>query len=139
MDEPTQSRHPAGAGLGTLLVLSTLVTGWAPDGPWGSESFTRGVFGLAGGFMLYLAWYRHTFGMWGGIPALHMWAQPKSSIRILAALGIAFVFTAQIIGNTLENLPAPMAMFIMLSGLLMLLTSLYAWLVIEGPLADEEE
>ena len=139
MDEPTQSRHPAVAGLGTLLVLSTLVTGWAPDGPWGSESFTRGVFGLAGGFMLYLAWYRHTFGMWGVIPALHMWTQPKSSIRILAALGIAFVFTAQIIGNTLENLPAPMAMFIMLSGLLMLLTSLYAWLVIEGPLADEEE
>ena len=139
MDAPTQSRHPAVAGLGTLLVLSTLVTGWAPDGPWGSESFTRGVFGLAGGFMLYLAWYRHTFGMWGVIPALHMWTQPKSSIRILAALGIAFVFTAQIIGNTLENLPAPMAMFIMLSGLLMLLTSLYAWLVLEGPLGDEEE
>ena len=139
MDGPTQSRHPVVAGLGTLLILSTLVTGWAPDGPWGSESFTRGVFGLAGGFMLYLAWYRHTFGMWGVIPALHMWTQPKSSIRILAALGIAFVFTAQIIGNTLENLPAPMAMFIMLSGLLMLLTSLYAWLVIEGPLADEEE
>mgnify|MGYP003320983842 FL=1 len=139
MDEPTQSRHPAVAGLGTLLVLSTLVTGWAPDGPWGSESFTRGVFGLAGGFMLYLAWYRHTFGMWGVIPALHMWTQPKSSIRILAALGIAFVFTAQIIGNSLENLPAPMAMFIMLSGLLMLLTSLYAWLVLEGPLGDEEE
>ena len=139
MDEPTQSRHPAVAGLGTLLVLSTLVTGWAPDGPWGSESFTRGVFGLAGGFMLYLAWYRHTFGMWGVIPALHMWTQPTSSIRILAALGIAFVFTAQIIGNSLENLPAPMAMFIMLSGLLMLLTSLYAWLVLEGPLGDEEE
>ena len=139
MDEPTQSRHPAVAGLGTLLVLSTLVTGWAPDGPWGSESFTRGVFGLAGGFMLYLAWYRHTFGVWGVIPALHMWTQPTSSIRILAALGIAFVFTAQIIGNSLENLPAPMAMFIMLSGLLMLLTSLYAWLVLEGPLSDEEE
>ena len=139
MAEPTPSRHPAVAGLGTLLVLSTLVSGWAPDGPWGSESFTRGVFGLAGGFMLYLAWYRHTFGVWCVIPALHMWTQPKSSIRILAAMGVAFVFTAQIIGNTLGNLPAPMAMFIMLSGLLMLLTSLYAWLVIEGPLADEEE
>ena len=89
--------------------------------------------------MLYLAWYRQTFGVWGVIPALQMWTQPTSSIRILAALGIAFVFTAQIIGNSLENLPAPMAMFIMLSGLLMLLTSLYAWLVLEGPLGDEEE
>jgi len=68
-----------------------------------------------------------------------MWTQPKSSTRILAALGVAFVFSAQIIGNTLENLPDPMAMIIMLSGLLMLLTSAYAWLVFEGPLGDEEE
>ena len=89
--------------------------------------------------MLYLSWYRHTFGMWGVIPALQMWTQPKSSTRILAALGVAFVFSAQIIGNTLENLPDPMAMIIMLSGLLMLLTSAYAWLVFEGPLGDEEE
>jgi hypothetical protein len=42
-------------------------------------------------------------------------------------------------GHTLETLPDPMAMLIMLSGLLMLLTSLYAWLVLEGPLGDEEE
>ena len=139
MGETTSSRHPAVAGLGLLLILSTLVSGWAPDGPWGSESFTRGFFGLAGGMMLYLAWYRHTFGMWGLIPALQMWTQPKSSTRILAALGVAFVFSAQIIGNTLENLPDPMAMIIMLSGLLMLLTSSYAWLVFEGSLGDEEE
>ena len=79
MGETTSSRHPAVAGLGLLLILSTLVSGWAPDGPWGSESFTRGFFGLAGGMMLYLAWYRHTFGMWGVIPALQMWTQPKSS------------------------------------------------------------
>ena len=89
--------------------------------------------------MLYLSWYRHTFGMWGVIPALHMWEQPRSSTRILAALGVAFVFSAQIIGNSLQNLPDPMAMIIMLSGLLMLLTSAYAWLVFEGPLGDEEE
>jgi hypothetical protein len=139
MDEAPPSRYPAIAGLGTILILSTLVSGWAPEGPWGSESFSRGLFGLAGGFMLYLAWYRHTFGVWGVIPALHMWTHPKTSIRILASLGIALVFTAQIIGNSLENLPAPMAMFLMFGGLLMLLTSLYAWLVIEGPLGDEEE
>jgi len=94
---------------------------------------------LAGGIMLYLAWYRHTFGMWGVIPALSMWKQPKSSTRILAALGVAFVFSARFMGHTLETLPDPMAMLIMLSGLLMLLTSLYAWLVLEGPLGDEEE
>ena len=139
MDEATPSRHPAIAGLGIILIMSTLVSGWAPVGPWGSESFSRGLFGLAGGFILYLAWYRHTFGFWGVIPALQMWTQPKSSIRILASLGIAIVFTSQIIGNSIENLPDPMAMFLMLTGLLMLLTSVYAWLVIEGPLGDEEE
>ena len=139
MGETTSSRHSAVAGLGLLLIFSTLVSGWAPDGPWGSESFTRGIFGLAGGIMLYLAWYRHTFGMWGVIPALHMWTQPKSSTRILAALGVAFVFSARFIGHTLETLPDPMAMLIMLSGLLMLLSSVYAWLVFEGPLGDEEE
>lgn len=139
MDETTNSRHPMVAGLGVLIILSTLISGWAPTGPWDSESFTRGLFGLVGGLMLYVSWYRHTFGAWGVIPALQMWTQPKSSTRILAALGVAFVFSAQIIGNSLENLPNPMAMIIMLSGLLMLLTSLYAWLVFEGPLGDEEE
>ena len=89
--------------------------------------------------MLYLAWYRHTFGMWGVIPALHLWTQPKSSTRILAALGVAFVFSARIIGYEFDSLPDPIALIIMLSGLLMLLTSGYAWLVFEGPLGDEEE
>jgi hypothetical protein len=139
MDASNPSRQSVVPSLGLILVLSTLISDWAPTGPWGSESFTRGIIGLAGGIMLYLAWYRHTFGMWGIIPALSMWKQPRSSIRTLAALGIAFVFSARFMGHTLENLPDPMAMFVMLSGLLMLLISFYAWLVLEGPLGDEEE
>ena len=73
MDESSDSRHPMVATLGILLIGSTFITGWAPQGPWDSESFSRGLFGLAGGFLLYLAWYRHTFGVWSVIPALHMW------------------------------------------------------------------
>jgi len=139
MDETTNSRHPMVAGLGILIILSTLISGWAPTGPWGSESFTRGLFGLAGGLMLYISWYRHAFGVWGVIPAMQMWTQPKSSIRVLAAVGLAFIFTAIAIGQLVESLPDPMAMLIMLIGLLILLTSGYAWLVFEGPLSDEEE
>ena len=89
--------------------------------------------------MLYISWYRHTFGVWGVIPALQMWAQPKSSTRVIAAVGFAFIFTAIAIGQLVESLPDPMAMLIMLIGLLILLTSGYAWLVFEGPLSDEEE
>jgi peptidoglycan/LPS O-acetylase OafA/YrhL len=139
MDEATTSRHPVVAGLGVLIILSTLISGWAPTGPWDSESFTRGLFGLVGGLMLYLSWYRHTFGVWGVIPVLQMWTQPKSSVRVLAAVGIAFIFSASAIGQTLETLPDALSMLILLIGLLILLTSGYAWLVFEGPLADEEE
>ena len=139
MDETTTPRHPAVAGFGFLIILSTLISGWAPEGPWNSESFSRGIFGLVGGLMLYISWYRHTFGVWGVIPALQMWTQPKSSVRVLAAVGIAFIFSASAIGQTLETLPDALAMLIMLIGLLILLTSGYAWLVFEGPLADEEE
>ena len=139
MAETTNSRYPVVAGLGILVILSTLISGWAPTGPWNSESFTRGIFGLVGGLMLYVSWYRHTFGVWGVTPALQMWTQPKSSTRVLAAVGFAFIFTAIAIGQWVESLPDPMAMLIMLIGLLILLTSGYAWLVFEGPLSDEEE
>lgn len=138
MDESTRSHHPLVAGVGTLLICSTFVTGWAPQGPWGAESFSRGMFGLIGGFMIYFAWYRHTFGMWGVIPALHMWENPQSSIRILAALGVSLFFSAYLVG-TIDSAPAPLSLILLLSALLILLTSVYAWLVFEGPLGDEEE
>ena len=139
MEDTPASRHPIVARLGLLIVLSTLISGWAPTGPWDSESFTRGAIGLIGGVMLYLSWYRHTFGVWGVIPALSMWTQPHTSVRVLAAVGFAFIFTSNAIGHIFESAPAPLTMIIMLIGLLILLTSTYAWLVFEGPLSDEEE
>ena len=137
MDEP-KSNHPAIACLGLALVISTFISGWAPDGPWGAEAFTRGIFGLAGGVLLYLAWYRQKFGLWGVIPALSMWSNPLASMRILAALGVALFFCSYLVG-TIDSLPAPISLILLLCSLLILLTSAYAWFVVEGPLTDEEE
>lgn len=138
MDESNNSRHSTVAALGVLLIASTFVTGWAPQGPWGSESFTRGLFGLAGGFMIYLAWYRYTFGVWSMIPALPMWQKPHTSTRILTAFGVGLFFSSYLMGN-IESLPEPLSMILLLCALLTLLAAAYAWLVFEGPLGDEEE
>tara|TARA_B100002051_G_scaffold89426_1_gene85374 strand:+ start:490 stop:906 length:417 start_codon:yes stop_codon:yes gene_type:complete len=138
MDESSNSRHPMVATLGLLLIGSTFITGWAPQGPWGSESFSRGLFGLAGGFMIYLAWYRHNFGVWSVIPALHIWQNPHSSTRILGALGIAFFFSSYLLG-TVDFLPEPLSLIVLLCALLILLAAAYAWFVFDGPLGDEEE
>ena len=138
MDESSESRYPLVAALGLLLIGSTFTTGWAPQGPWGSESFSRGLFGLAGGFMIYLAWYRHNFGVWSVIPALHIWQNPHSSTRILAALGVALFFSSYLLG-TVDFLPEPLSLIVLLCALLILLAAAYAWFVFEGPLGDEEE
>jgi len=138
MDESSESRYPLVAALGLLLIGSTFITGWAPQGPWGSESFSRGLFGLAGGFMIYLAWYRHNFGVWSVIPALHIWQNPHSSTRILAALGVALFFSSYLLG-TVDFLPEPLSLIVLLCALLVLLAAAYAWFVFEGPLGDEVE
>ena len=59
-------------------------------------------------------------------------------MRILAALGVALFFCSYLIG-TIDSLPAPMSLILLLCSLLILLTSAYAWVVFEGPLSDEEE
>lgn len=138
MDESSESRYPLVAALGLLLIGSTFITGWAPQGPWGSESFSRGLFGLAGGFTIYLAWYRHNFGVWSVIPALHIWQNPHTSTRILAAVGVGLFFSSYLLG-TVDFLPEPLSLIVLLCALLVLLAAAYAWFVFEGPLGDEEE
>ena len=90
------------------------------------------------GFMIYLAWYRYTFGVWSMIPALPMWQKPHTSTRILTAFGVGLFFSSYLMGN-IESLPEPLSMILLLCALLTLLAAAYAWLVFEGPLGDEEE
>ena len=126
-------------GIGTLLLILTLFPGWAPTGPWGEESFTRGIFGLIGASMIYVGWYRYTFKKNGLIPVLSMWKEPIKSIQKLAILGIALVIGSNLIGNYIDFIPIPFTLIMALIGLLMMLLAGYAWLVFEGPLQDPEE
>jgi hypothetical protein len=128
--------------LGGVLLLAACVPGWAPNGPWGDESFTRGVFGLIGCYFLYRAWYRATFGRDGiMLPPVESWQDAPRAIRILTALGIVSVIASRLIGTKASFLPKPTALLVILFGLLLLLLALYAWMVSAGPLvgSDEEE
>ena len=126
-------------GMGFLLLILTFFPGWAPAGPWGEQSFTRGLIGLIGGSMVYVAWYRYTFNTTGIIPSVSMWVEPTRSIPRLALLGTILVIGSNLIGQYLEFVPIPFTLIMTLIGLLMLLLSGYAWLVLEGPLRDCEE
>jgi len=88
--------------------------------------------------MIYLAWYRHNFGVWSVIPALHIWQNPHTSTRILAAVGVGLFFSSHLLG-TVDFIPEPLSLIVLLCALLILLAAAYAWFVFEGPLGDEEE
>jgi hypothetical protein len=131
--------HKEFFGLGTLLLMMTLLPGWAPAGPWGNPSFSRGIVGLIGASIIYVAWYRYTFKISGIIPELSMWKEPTKSRNRLAILGISLFIFSFLIGHYLDFVPIPFTLIMTLISLLMMLLSGYAWLVFEGPLQDPEE
>jgi hypothetical protein len=49
---------------GIICVVQTFFD-LAPEGPWDSRSFTRGVIGLIGIGCLYISWFRFTFNQKG--------------------------------------------------------------------------
>lgn len=141
----TESGSPPRWGftaLGGILLLAASIPGWAPNGPWGDESFTRGVFGLIAGYFLYRAWFRATFAKDGiMLPPVESWQDSAKAIRILTALGVGLIILSKLIGIYFTFLPKPTALLAILVGFLMLLLALYAWMVTAGPLSagDEEE
>ena len=112
----------------------------APGGPWESRSFSRGVIGLIGLGLIYLAWFRATFNRSDRIvPTLDLWANPEESLPKLTVAGFIFVLGAWFVGNiTPEQFPAPTGLLLNLFGLMMLLQSIYVVMVISGPLKDED-
>ena len=120
------------------MTLDTILIGFAPAGPWDSESFTLGVIGLTGVVLLYVAWYRMTFKRKGLVPGLDVWEDPPGSSRKILVVGVATIALAWVAGNPMqEHMPDPAGLILMLLGLLMILQAVYVMLSI-GPLADKE-
>ena len=62
--------------IGIFCVVQTFFD-IAPEGPWDSRSFTRGVIGLVGIGCLYVSWFRFTFEQKGLIPTIKIWKTPE--------------------------------------------------------------
>ena len=138
MAEQTAPEWRPHAAVGAILLLDTLTLGYAPSGPWDSESFSLGVMGLIGIVLLYVAWYRLTFKRRGLVPWLDLWQDPVNSSRKIIFTGVATLVLAWVVGNPLqEQMPDPSGLILTLIGLLMLLNGTYVKLSI-GPLADSE-
>ncbi|MBT5735235.1 MAG: hypothetical protein HOI28_00125 [Euryarchaeota archaeon] len=112
----------------------------APEGPWDSRSFTRGVIGLIGIGCLYISWFRFTFNQKGVIPIIKIWKKPGSSWLPVMIFGImCYVFVISI--NELEMdkyFPKTTGMILLLMGSLSILNATYVWLVVNGPLSEKE-
>jgi len=139
MGEPEKQPPPSSIiplVFGILFIAQTFVYIPWPS-PWQS-SFTTGVIGLFGCFFLYQAWFRETFETRGLLPTTNLWKNPASSVPQVAGVGLAFTFLSWASGNSLSQwMPKPAGMVLLLVGLLTMLVSGYAWLVLLGPLKED--
>ena len=132
--EPQWKPHAVAA---VLLILDALVFGVAPSGPWDDSSFSRGVIGLVGACLAYVAWYRRTFKRKGLVPWIDLWEKPEESARLVLYASIGFLAISWVAGNPMQpHLPDPTGLVLVLVGLLLGLQAVYAYLVI-GPLKEE--
>ena len=122
----------------TLLSFSFFE--FLPAGPWLDASFSRGVSGLSGLILIYLFWYEQTFGESGVIPAVAKWKNPETSWKHVMLVGVCFLFSSWFFGNTSvgDSLPVPAPLILALIGLLTCFSGMYAYLVTQGPLSEEE-
>lgn len=124
--------------LGIVLVSQSLFDWSAPGGPWSEPSFTRGVIALFGLGVLYSAGFRMLFGQKGWIPYLRLWrVRPELISKLTGGAGAITILAAVAMGND-STLPPTFSLFSLLFGLLLLLYAAYAWLVISGPLREDD-
>ena len=125
--------------VGIFCVVQTFLD-LAPEGPWDSRSFTRGVIGLIGIGCLYVSWFRFTFERKGLIPTIRIWKKPEKNwlyVLIFRIICYAFVFSI----NQLEMdkyFPKTTGMIVLLIGSLSILNAIYVWLVVIGPLSEKQ-
>ena len=124
---------------GSALVLQSF-TSMAPVGPWDSASFTRGVLGLTGLIMLYIAWFRYTFGIYGVAPTVDRWRSPQTSWLRVVVFGLACLVMTRAIRlfDSDGVFPDPAGLLLALIGVLSIMNGGYVWLITSGPLLEEE-
>ena len=122
------------------LFLSFSFFDFLPAGPWLDASFSRGMSGLSGLILIYLYWYEQTFGESGVVPAIAKWKNPEKSWKHVLLAGVGFLFFSWLFGNTSagDSLPVPAPLILALIGLLTCFAGMYAYLVSQGPLREEE-
>jgi hypothetical protein len=122
------------------LFVSFSFFDFLPAGPWLDASFSRGVSGLFGLILIYLFWFEQTFGESGVVPAVAKWKNPETTWKYVLLAGIGFLFSSWFFGNTSAGdvLPVPAPLILALIGLLTSFAGVYAYLVIQGPLKEEE-
>ena len=124
------------------MVVQTMLD-IAPNGPWNSASFTRGLIGLLGLCFLYIGWFRYTFKINGIIPSINRWENPPHSWKYVLLFGISCLCLVGIMRNdSIESkFPETTGMILLLVSSLAMLNAIYVWLVVIGPLKDitEEE
>ena len=124
----------------SLVFLSLAFFEFLPAGPWLDASFSRGMSGLLGLALMYLSWYEHTFGVLGVVPSIERWKNPQSTWKIVVGVGFGLIGLSWVSGKTSvrDTLPEPSGILLLLIGLLVTYTGLYAYLVTDGPLKEEE-
>tara|TARA_B100001750_G_C15303442_1_gene493495 strand:- start:287 stop:712 length:426 start_codon:yes stop_codon:yes gene_type:complete len=129
--------------VGLICVAQSFVEWNTPEGPWQEQSFTRGVIALVGLGFVYVAKYRWQFRKDGLIPYLKIYrCKPQQIAMVSVVDGLAAIALILLLKNISENgvfVPVPASLILLLYAMLMFLHAAYAWLVIEGPLRDEEE
>jgi len=129
--------------IGLICIAQSFVNWDTPEGPWQAQSFTRGVIALVGLGFVYVAKYRWQFRENGLIPYLKIYrCEPQQIARVSTVDGLAAITLILLLKILSENgifVPVPAPLILLLYAMLMFLHAAYAWLVIKGPLQDEEE
>ena len=123
------------AAFGVILVGITF-TDISPAGPWDDSTFTSGSLGLAGMILLYLAWFRLTFGIKGVVPTMDLWKDPEASSKLVIITGIVILGISYAIGR-IDFFPEPGGLVLSLVGLLVTTNGIYVWLSSAGPLRED--
>ena len=128
------------ATIGVFFVAQSFID-ITPEGPWESRSFSRGILGLVGLTLLYVAWFRWAFDRKGVAPTINLWASPEETWRnvLLFGLGCLLFVKGMTWAGVKDFTPEPTGMLLTLIGSLAILNALYVGLVTVGPLASSSE